>query len=113
MSGSYAAPRAQSLDGPLGRSKSIQMNSHTCPDAPRCSRHHAVFVGPVIWVDAQRAVWVVRVRRQEPGTIVILVQRIHDAREDFEVLVEAISSIEVQQRIARDPACSGGRDIGA
>src|SRR6202034_3391075 len=57
------------------KAPSIQTYANTSPDRARRARHHTVLIGPVIRIDAQGAVWVVCVRRQEPRSVVLLGQR--------------------------------------
>src|ERR1700678_4798895 len=68
------------------RPRSFETNADSAPDAARRRGRDRVFMGPVVRIRAERAVWIEGVGGQESGRGVALVEQVRDAGEHIDPL---------------------------
>src|ERR1700682_2514479 len=95
------------------RATLVEVQPHTRPECPRRARRDRVFTGPLARVGAHSAIRVKGVPGQEPRRGILLVQYVYDTGEKIDGLSEVIDALQINDRVARNPARASRRDEGA
>ena len=84
----------------------LETYANAAPDRARCTGRDGIFVRPVVRVGDERAVGIERVAGQESGGRIALVEEVAEAREELEMLRDVVGALQIDHRIAGNPAAA-------
>src|ERR1700690_705905 len=91
---------------PSAYGHSLETYADTAPDRPGCAGRDGIFVRQVVGIGDQRAIGIEGAAGQESSGRIALVEKIAEAREEFETLRDVVFALQIDHRVARNPAAS-------